>query len=63
MGGGSEHQHLLCVLPFPEPKGVIERIKNKHPRLKVTYIHPDTEKVFDNEQGISDGSWRIILPL
>ena len=29
--------HLLCTLFFPEPTEVIERIKRKHPGLRVTY--------------------------
>lgn len=38
-GGSSDHtkEHLLIVLPFAEPKAVIERIEKKHPDLKVTY--------------------------
>lgn len=30
--------HLLCAIPFPEPKTVIEDIQRSHPNLKVTFI-------------------------
>ena len=33
----NEAGHLLCAMPFPEPKQVIERIRHRFPRLKVTY--------------------------
>jgi hypothetical protein len=31
-------EHLLVTLPFPEPKVVIDRIRNAFPNLKITYI-------------------------
>jgi hypothetical protein len=30
--------HLLCAIPFPEPKHVIDSIRLFHPNLKVTFI-------------------------
>ena len=29
--------HLACLLPFPEPKAVINRIQEQHPQLKISY--------------------------
>lgn len=39
MGGGPETkpEHLLFILPFPEPTGILERIKKNHPQIDITY--------------------------
>jgi hypothetical protein len=33
----SEGEVLLCLLPFPEPKDIMERIRNAHPKVKIIY--------------------------
>lgn len=38
MADKTYHEHLLCVIPFPEPKEVVNRIQKCHPDLKVTFI-------------------------
>lgn len=39
MGGGPEPttEHLLIILPFPEPTEIVERIKKNHPHIDITY--------------------------
>lgn len=37
MGGGLAKEHVLCTLPFEEPKEAIERLKKRFPDAKVTY--------------------------
>lgn len=39
MGGGpdAEPEHLLAVLPFPEPTAIFDRIRKKHPHIKCSY--------------------------
>jgi len=39
MGGGPESttEHLLFILPFPEPTETVERIKKNHPQIDITY--------------------------
>ena len=39
MGGGpsTKPEHLLAILPFPEPVQIFERIKKKHPHIKITF--------------------------
>lgn len=37
MGGGTKPEHLLFILPFPEPTEIFERIKRNHPHIKITY--------------------------
>lgn len=40
MGGGpSAHkkEQLLIILPFPEPKAIVERIERNHPNINITY--------------------------
>ena len=32
--------HLLCIIPFPEPTPVIERIRLTYPNLKVSFAQP-----------------------
>lgn len=39
MGGGPDPkpEHLLVVIPFPEPTAIFERIKKNHPNISITY--------------------------
>lgn len=39
MGGGPDRkpEHLLVILPFPEPKDIFDRIRKNHPHLKITF--------------------------
>lgn len=39
MGGGPDPkpEHLLIILPVPEPSQIIERIEKKHPNIKITF--------------------------
>jgi len=30
-------QHILCILPFPEPTEIFERIQAKHPNVDFSY--------------------------
>lgn len=41
MGGGlsTKPEHLLAILPFPEPTGVFDTIRKKHPHITITYRH------------------------
>ena len=32
--------HLLCIIPFPEPTPVLERIRLTYPNLKVSFAQP-----------------------
>ncbi len=51
MGGGdADHkkEHLLLILPFPEPKETIEHLAKKYPNYEITY----------KEVGLTDSSWK-----
>ena len=39
MGGGPDPkpEHLLAILPFAEPTAIFDRIRKKHPNIKVSY--------------------------
>ncbi|KAL9128039.1 MAG: hypothetical protein Q9217_003203 [Psora testacea] len=38
MGGGPHKpEHLLVILPFPEPTEILERIKKNHPYIRITF--------------------------
>ncbi|KAL8987743.1 MAG: hypothetical protein Q9177_003088 [Variospora cf. flavescens] len=37
MGGGLKSEHLLVVLPFDPPTAFFDRIRRKHPHIKITY--------------------------
>ncbi|MCJ1316697.1 hypothetical protein MMC15_002018, partial [Xylographa vitiligo] len=39
MGGGPDKttEHLLCTLPFPEPKAILDRIRKNYPDIQITY--------------------------
>ena len=32
-------EHLLAILPFPEPTGVFDKIREKYPHITITYRH------------------------
>lgn len=47
MGGGPEQkaEHLLVILPFPEPTEIFDRMRKNHPQLKITFrmlLYSDT---------------------
>ena len=44
-------EHLLAILPFPEPTGVFDGIREKHPHITITYRHL-VFSTFDN--GLQD---------
>jgi len=39
MGGGPDHkpEHLLIIIPFPEPTEILNRIREKFPYITITY--------------------------
>lgn len=46
MGGGPATDHLLCILPLPEPKALLDRLRSKFKRLDIQYYHiTDTKPV------------------
>ncbi|MCJ1283660.1 hypothetical protein MMC26_002991 [Xylographa opegraphella] len=60
MGGGPDKtpEHLLCTLPFPEPKAVLDRIRKNHPQIQITYRDLSHQDAFAKESGIPDDLWR-----
>lgn len=32
-------EHLLAILPFPEPVDWVARLRQKHPALKITWVY------------------------
>lgn len=34
---GETLEHLLCALPFAQPLGILDQLKQKHPKLKITW--------------------------
>ncbi|KAL8708773.1 MAG: hypothetical protein Q9220_006415 [cf. Caloplaca sp. 1 TL-2023] len=37
MGGGPQPEHLLVILPFDPPTALLDRIRCKHPHIKITF--------------------------
>jgi len=37
MGGGPAQELLLCILPWPEPKEILDRVRAKYPHIEVIY--------------------------
>ncbi|KAI4130076.1 MAG: hypothetical protein LQ338_001928 [Usnochroma carphineum] len=37
MGGGPRPEHLLVLLPFDPPTAIFDRIRRKHPHVKITF--------------------------
>ncbi|MCJ1437100.1 hypothetical protein MMC27_006485 [Xylographa pallens] len=56
MGGGPDQkpEHLLCTLPFPEPKAILDRIRKNYPHMKVTYRDLSHQDPFAKDSGIPD---------
>ncbi|MCJ1396968.1 hypothetical protein MMC11_000160 [Xylographa trunciseda] len=56
MGGGPEKkpEHLLCTLPFPEPKAILDRIRKSFPHLSITYRDLSHQDNFATDSGIPD---------
>jgi hypothetical protein len=42
-----EGETLLCILPFPEPKALLDRLRKKHPHVKILY----REMLFSGPKG------------
>ncbi|KJX93238.1 2-hydroxyacid dehydrogenase like protein [Zymoseptoria brevis] len=38
MGGGEIKDHLLCLLPFPEPTAILSALRSRFPDLEITYV-------------------------
>jgi phosphoglycerate dehydrogenase-like enzyme len=38
MGGGPATDHLLCALPFPEPKEITNHLRSKFPQIEISYV-------------------------
>jgi hypothetical protein len=36
---------ILAVLPFPEPKEIFDRIRQRHPKTKIIYFQPDATDI------------------
>ena len=55
--GGSEHrQHVLCALPYPEPKDLTSRLQEQFPNLKVTYKQITNINVAETDQDLAEGT-------
>ncbi|KAI6888375.1 hypothetical protein KC334_g15268, partial [Hortaea werneckii] len=37
MGGGPAKEHILCLLPYPEPKEIVQSLRQKFPDIDITY--------------------------
>ena len=56
MGFDEKQEHLLCLVPFPEPKAIIDRIRQQFPNLKVTYKQSSLAFNWEKDQGLPDGT-------
>ena len=64
MGGGpsAKPEHLLVILPFPEPTAIFERIKRNHPRLTITFRRLAFGTFDQGLQEIPKGEVRVSRP-
>jgi len=44
MGGGPAKEHLLCVLPWPEPKDILSNLRQRFPGLELSYFQVATPR-------------------
>ena len=54
-------EHLLCLLPFPEPTAIADRIKKRYPRLKITYHQFSLKVDWKKEEDLPNGKRTRIL--
>ena len=61
MGGGpcTKPEHLLVILPFPEPTKIFERIKRNHPQIKITFRRLQFGTFDEGLQEIPKGAVRL----
>ena len=51
----NESGHLLCSMPFPEPKQVVDRIRQRFPHLKITYRTSHLAVDWTKNEGLPEG--------
>ena len=47
--------HVLCTIPFPEPKNVTDRIRARFPGLKITYVASQLTVNWEKNGGLPEG--------
>ena len=65
MGGGpaEKPEHLLAILPFPEPTAILDRIRKNHPHIQITFRHLQFGTFDEGLQHIPKGeACRLNLP-
>ena len=53
--GSQQTDHLMVVLPWPEPKDIMAEIRRKHPQFKVTYVCNGSANAMNGKSDIKDG--------
>jgi len=67
MGGGPAKEHLLCLLPYPEPKEIIHSLRKKFHGIDITYhqvtFSSDVEQQRKDLQSLPNGIWKDVTIL
>ena len=51
-----KQEHLLCVIPFPEPKTITTRIKERFPNIKITYLQNQLNDQWATHDALPEGT-------
>ena len=67
MGGGPAKEHLLCLLPGPEPKEMLDTLRKRFHNIEITYhqssISSSAEEKERQLKALPDGIWKKVTIL
>lgn len=67
MGGGPAKDHLLCLLPFPEPTSILDALRKKFHDIDITYrevtYSASAEQRREETRKLPDGIWKDVTIL
>ncbi|KAK5131290.1 hypothetical protein LTR08_001129 [Meristemomyces frigidus] len=64
MGGGPFKEHLLCLLPAPESKEILDGLRKKFPNIEITYRQVSmTSDAEEQIKALPEGIWKDVTIL
>ena len=59
----SQKEHVLIILPMPEPTALVHMLRDKYPDVDISYISQPVESAatLDHDDPFSQGEWLCLL--
>lgn len=57
MGGGPAKDHLLIVIPYPEPEEILTSLQTRFPALKISYIQTTSQDPVERKAQVPAHLW------